>query len=158
MAREPGRMTDQPDDALTEEEQWCESKRKRVIDYLRSQGIAHGRVGEWPAWHVDPYVSIWAIESLVDPESVGYWVIAGDLPTDYVLCGEDRTPRGAMRDFSNRWKQAAAAMAEGRTIDGWHVGKPENANDLAPLLASRAERLARWVDDDDLWHYEDRPE
>ena len=47
------------------EERWCGEQRSRVADYLRSQGVDYGRIGQWPAWHLAPYVSIWAIESRV---------------------------------------------------------------------------------------------
>jgi hypothetical protein len=62
------------------EERWCEEQRTVVADYLRSQKVRHGRIGEWPAWHVAPCASIWAIESLARPEWIGWWVICGDLP------------------------------------------------------------------------------
>jgi hypothetical protein len=52
---------------------WCDHQRHQVTEYLRTQGVAHGRVGDWPAWHVAPYVSIWAIESLIRPEWIGWW-------------------------------------------------------------------------------------
>lgn len=52
-------MSDRDDSAM--EEQWCAERRAQITSYLQSQGLDHGRVGEWPAWHVAPYVSIWAI-------------------------------------------------------------------------------------------------
>ncbi len=53
------------------EERWCSDQRRLVDDYLRSQGVEHGQIGEWPAWHIAPYVSIWAVESRVRPGSIG---------------------------------------------------------------------------------------
>ena len=46
------------------EERWCNEQRANVVKYLRSQKVEHGSIGDWPAWHVAPYVSIWAVESL----------------------------------------------------------------------------------------------
>src|SRR5688572_31851449 len=66
------------------EKQWCETARSQVARYLETQSVSHGQIGEWPAWHVAPYVSIWAVESQARPGWVGWWVICGDLPTDYV--------------------------------------------------------------------------
>lgn len=63
------------------DEAWCADQRQVVADYLSSQNVTHGRIGEWPAWHVAPYVSMWAIESLSRPNDIGWWVICGDLPT-----------------------------------------------------------------------------
>jgi Domain of unknown function (DUF4826) len=54
------------------EDRWCEAQRAVVADYLRSEKVEHGRIGDWPAWHVAPYVSIWAIESVARPEWIGW--------------------------------------------------------------------------------------
>ena len=75
------------------EEQWCEDRRAQVAAYLQREGVEHGQIGEWPAWHVAPYVSIWAIESKKRPDRVGWWVICGDLPTDYVSAAKIKHPR-----------------------------------------------------------------
>lgn len=40
------------------EERWCDEQKAIVAEYLRSQRLEHGRIGEWPAWHVAPYASI----------------------------------------------------------------------------------------------------
>ena len=40
------------------EEQWCAKCRATVAEYLTDRKIEHGRVGEWPAWHIAPCVSI----------------------------------------------------------------------------------------------------
>ncbi|WP_353072428.1 DUF4826 family protein [Tunturiibacter gelidoferens] len=42
-----------------------------VTEYLAKEGLDHGKVGSWPAWHLVPYVSIWAVESLLAPGHVG---------------------------------------------------------------------------------------
>ncbi|QKJ67283.1 DUF4826 family protein [Deefgea piscis] len=57
------------------EAQWLAERRDEVADYLNLEGIVHGTIGEKPAWHIAPYVSIWAIESLKTPNSVGWWAI-----------------------------------------------------------------------------------
>ena len=77
-------MPELDDEAAEAEERWCYEQQRKVADYLRSQGLNHGRIGEWPAWHIDPFVSIWAIESLDWPGWIGWWAISGDLPTDYI--------------------------------------------------------------------------
>lgn len=76
-----------------EEETWCAALRDQVIAYLDRQQLVHGRIGEWPAWHVYPYVAVWAVESVRRPGWVGWWAIAGDCPADHVVCGPERTPR-----------------------------------------------------------------
>ncbi len=64
-----------------EEERWFEQIRPRVVDYVREQGLRHGRIGDIPAWFIDPYVSIWAVESERELGLVGWWA-------DVMLAGE----------------------------------------------------------------------
>jgi Domain of unknown function (DUF4826) len=75
------------------EEQWCQERRAQVEEYLLSEGVEPGRIGEWPALHVAPYVSVWAVESRSRPEWVGWWVICGDMLTDYVSAAQIKHPR-----------------------------------------------------------------
>jgi hypothetical protein len=134
------------------EQQWCAEHRLHVIDYLRAEGINHGAVGNWPAWHVAPYVSIWAVESGTRPGFVGWWVICGDLPTDYVSAQSIKHPRDAMRAIAKRWLEQADLMMQGKSHPELRVGRPEDARTLAPLLNSRAAKLLAWSDDPLIWN------
>jgi len=136
------------------EQHWCEQQQARVADYLCSQEVKHGRIGEWPAWHIAPYVSIWAIESLVRPESIGWWVICGDLPTDYISAADvepQQHPRKAVRAIAERWRKQVEAWDDGRDYEGIRIAGPHSHQELAPLLATRAELLIEWADDDSFW-------
>ena len=140
---------DDPSEA--EEQMWCDDGRARVVEYLRREGVGHGEVGDWPAWHVWPHVALWAIESLSSPGWVGWWAISGDLPTDYTGCGPERHPREGLRDIATRWKEAAEKWSENGSVEGWSVGAAEDRPRLVPLLATRAEVLLSYAADDDLW-------
>lgn len=133
------------------EERWCEERRRDVADYLQLQGVRHGAIGEWPAWHVAPYVSIWAIESASNPGWVGFWVICGDLPTDYVSSQALKHPRDVMRAFADRWSKVAENMAKGQPSPDVNIGSPSDWPTLGPMLASRAATLRRWADDAAMW-------
>jgi hypothetical protein len=133
------------------EKRWVNSRRKDVELYLTSQRVKRGRIGSWPAWHVAPYVSVWAIESATRPEWVGWWVICGDLPTDYVSAKTIKHPREAVRAFAKRWLSFAADLKKGQITTNIHVEAPEEAKELAPLLNSRAKILAKWASDESLW-------
>lgn len=134
-----------------DEQLWRDEQRSVVIEHLRQQGLAHGEVGEWPAWHVAPYVAIWAVESVTKPGWVGWWAISGDLPTDHISCGPERHPRAGMRAIAERWRDAATLMAEGRPVPDCSIGSPEDWGTLAPLLATRADMLLSFASDDALW-------
>jgi hypothetical protein len=136
------------------EERWCSEQRTMVTEFLRSQKLIHGRIGVWPAWHVAPYVSLWAVESLARPEWIGWWAICGDLPSDYISAGDlepPQHPRKALRVFAQNWLDVVKAWKEGREIDHTRIGDSRFREDLGPLLESRGMLLTQWANDDSLW-------
>ena len=79
-------------------------------------------------------------------------MISGDLPTDYASSRGLPDPREALRGFAARWQAAAALMARGEAHPEVSIGRSaEERKSLAPLLQRRAELLARWIADDELW-------
>jgi hypothetical protein len=139
------------------EDRWCEQQRNIVVTYLQSEGVKHGRIGDWPAWHVAPYVSIWAIESYKNPEWIGWWVISGDLPTDYISASDiepPQHPRKALKAIAERWRWYVDEIQKGKKPAHYRIGKPEMFEDLAPLLIKRADLFIEWAQDDSLWEEE----
>lgn len=133
------------------EEKWCEERREEVAAYLQREGVEHGCIGEWPAWHVAPYVSVWAIEGKKSPGCVGWWCICGDLPTDYVSAETIKYPREAVRSIAEEWRRLARLMVDGQEDPDTRIGRPEDRATLGPMLDSRAATLLKWADDDSLW-------
>jgi len=41
-----------------EDDAWCVGQRQQVLSYLADEGFQSPTVGDWPAWHVAPIVSI----------------------------------------------------------------------------------------------------
>jgi hypothetical protein len=136
---------------LTAEERWCAERRKEVRGFLAGESVRHGRIGSWPAWQVEPYVSVWAVESLARPGRVGWWVICGDLPTDYVSSARIKHPRTALRAFAKRWRAVANCMRRGRAHPTVQLGARARWPELEPLLRTRARLLARCANDDHAW-------
>lgn len=139
------------------EKHWCLEQRKIAADYLRSQKVEHGRIGEWPAWHIAPHASIWAIESRARPEWIGWWVICGDLPTDYLSSADvtpPQHPRKAMRVFAQNWLEVVKAWKDGREAENTRIGDSNSREKLGPLLEARAKVLLEWADNDALWEEE----
>ncbi|HEY0799258.1 MAG TPA: DUF4826 family protein, partial [Steroidobacteraceae bacterium] len=85
------------------------------------------------------------------PGHIGWWVICGDCPTDYVSCSGDRTPRSAVREISQRWADAGATLKRGEAPKGFAAGDSEDAQKHQPLLAARAAMLTEWVNDPSMW-------
>ena len=134
------------------EERWCNERRDVVSVYLQQERVSHGQIGDWPAWHLAPHVSIWAIESKVNPGWLGWWVICGDLPTDYVPATTIKHPRDAMRAIASRWQDASERVSRGQASPDFSIGTPTDWPTLAPQLASRAELLQDWAEDEELWN------
>lgn len=144
-------------DDSDEEELWCNAQRDIVANYLRSQGVENGLIGDWPAWHVTGCAAIWAIESKVRPGWIGWWVISGDLPTDYCSAADvelPQHPRKAIRALAERWLSHATAWQNGQEPPDFTIAGPHSKIELAPLLKSRAKTLLEWVADDALWELE----
>jgi hypothetical protein len=139
---------------VTDEETWHGECRIRVADYLKDQGVVHGRIGDAPAWSVPCVMSVWAVESVRAPGWVGWWVLCGDGPTDYVSSKDSLTPREAVRAVAQRWREACAYLARGEAPPHFQLGSSDSRPQLAPLLESRAELLLQWVADDAIWSEE----
>ena len=133
------------------EEAWLTERRIEVASYLDKERVKCGRIGDWPAWHVAPFISIWAIESARFPGSVGWWVICGDLPTDYISASTAKNPRDALREIIPRWSKLTEGMARGDLQGEMTIGDPDSWPALAPLLKSRTQFLAKMAEDDSVW-------
>ena len=131
--------------------QWCAARRQEVAEYLQGEGLVVGPIGSKPAWHVAPYVSVWAVESLVAPGSVGWWAISGDMPNDYVSAESIASPREAVRAIATLWQEAALCMSRGEKHPTFRIGSGDQDQELAPMLASRSELLLEWVGDAEAW-------
>lgn len=138
------------DDANDEE--WCAQNRQIVLEYLACQPQKFGNVGDWPGWYLAPYVSVWVVESIVNPGNIGWWVICGDLPTDYASAKDIFTPREAIETFANRWASLSDLMEKGESHPDMVIGTGANSTELALLLKARAKILAAWAKDDLLWN------
>ena len=102
-------------------------------------------------WFVAPYVSVWPVMSLRAPGSVGWWAIAGDLPTDYISSRGVADVRAVLRSFAARWAEVAGYMRRGEPHPTVKIGEPADWPELSTHLALRAEMLTDIADDDENW-------
>lgn len=150
--RGPGDEALTPDwDALAVQDRWCEERREEIAEYLEREGVDHGPIARWPAWHMAPHVSVWAIESRGRPGRVGWWVISGDLPTDRVSAATIGNPRDAVRAIAESWLEVSAYLRRREPPPDIILGIDGDWPDLVPLLESRAIQLLQWVVDPSLW-------
>ena len=135
----------------TPEERWCAERSADVSACLARQALDHGRIGEWPAWHVMPYASLWAVESKSRPEWVGWWVICGDLPSDALAAHDLPAPRDALRAFGKRWVLHGESLDRGDVPAAWAHLPHEALPKLAATLKKRGAALQAWAADDASW-------
>jgi hypothetical protein len=133
------------------EPRWIRAQRADVTAYLDRHGVQHGDVASQPAWYVSPYVAVWSVESKAKPGVVGWWVISGDLPTDYVSGHDAHDPRSALGHFARQWREASAAMLRGEPHPDMTIGTPDQWPELGDLLQRRSQLLARFAEDGSLW-------
>ena len=143
---------------LTPEDLWCAERAADVALCAQRLAPDHGRIGEWPAWHVMPYASLWAVESEHRPEWIGWWVISGDLPSDAIAAQDLATPRDALRAFGKRWMQHSQALDGGSVPSAWAHLPDEALPKLAAQLKKRGAALQAWAEDASVWPAEASPE
>jgi len=133
---------------------WNSAKRAQVVLYLEEQGIPSPEVGEWPAFEVAPHFGIWCVESKKQCGKIGWWVFAGDCPTDYVSEDGQCHPRAALRNLLGRWHDCIPHLKKGLQPPDTKIGDGSNLQELGELLETRVAILQEWLEDDTLW--EDR--
>lgn len=135
----------------TEEENWIKSQREYAREYLHEQGVEHLGIGEYPAFHIYPYLALWAVQSKRSPGWIGWWTITGDLPADYISSSDGRHPREALSAFAQHWHELSNYMLRGETHPKYKIGTQDSWPKLGDLLQHRAKIIQRYADDDEIW-------
>jgi hypothetical protein len=133
------------------EARWVSEQREIVERYLEREEVRHGGVGPQPEWFVAPYVAVWRVESRQNPGAVGWWVVSGDLPTDYLSSKDAGDARSALAALAARWQEASVCMLRGEEHPDMRIGNSENRRELGELLGARAGIFKEWADDDAMW-------
>lgn len=150
-----------PDDYDDEEvfAGWLEEQRNRVLEYLEAESFTpdqmEGCVPEGPDFCVAPYVAVWPVMNGRDSDDVAYWVISGDLPTDYVSSEGIEDARGVLAYFAERWTEVAECIKSGEEYPEVDTGPREDWPAQAAILEERANSLRALAEDDTVWDDED---
>lgn len=139
------------DDDPSADAAWLAAQRTEVEAYLAAEGLDHGGVAVEPDWYEPEVLAVWRVRSGTAPNRLGWWAVSGDVPTDYVTATSDMDARSAVAAVAVRWQAAAARMAQGLPPEGMALGAREEWPTLAPMLRSRADTLAAWAADAELW-------
>lgn len=133
-------MTEQ----LTEEQiqTWAREAFQKANQFLAEKGVLFESVVIEDCRYLAPLVAVWKIKAL---DKKMYWVITGDLPSDFTLSENADDARGALRHFSLHWQLKAENLQQSNTEND-----PSQAS-FAKLLIDRAERIYALQDKKELW-------
>ncbi|ARD22576.1 MULTISPECIES: DUF4826 family protein [Shewanella] len=125
-------------------QQWVQAQFQKANRFLAEKGVIPSKVLADESRYLVPYLAIWKMESK-QPTKQTFWVMSGDLPSDYVDVKVAGTAREAIRHFSMMWQIKAENLHKsGATRD-------ETQLKFANLLVSRAESLYNMQNDEKLW-------
>lgn len=141
-----------------EEQSWFAEQRALVEEYLKRQGVEHRGVARFPTFHMYPQLALWAVQSKLQPGSAAWWAISGDMPTDYIPRSPIAAARGALRLFSERWREVADYMKRDESHPHIVIGPRNKWAELAPLLLARGDALLFLAADDALWKEWSKPD
>ncbi|AYV14036.1 DUF4826 family protein [Shewanella algae] len=123
---------------------WVREQFQKANKFLAEKGVIPSKVVPAESRYLAPYVAMWKIESK-QPSHKTYWVMSGDLPSDYVDVSVAATAREALRHFSLTWQLKAENLVQSGATKDTTQAK------FAQLLVSRAESLYKIQEDDKLW-------
>ncbi|WP_298440292.1 DUF4826 family protein [uncultured Ferrimonas sp.] len=120
---------------------WVREQFQKANKHMAEKGILPGKVLVKESRQLPPFVALWKMEDK-SPHKRRYWVLSGDLPTDMVAESTAANARDALHHFSLLWQMKAENLL--RSGEKTQV-------ELAKLMVSRAEAMAKMHRDDRLW-------
>ncbi|AEF03469.1 MULTISPECIES: DUF4826 family protein [Alteromonas] len=137
-------MTDNtPQNEMTDQQrsEWVREQFQKANKHLAENGVLFESVVTNESRYLVPYLAVWKIK---DTNNAMYWVMSGDLPTDYIAESTAATARDAIKHFAMAWQLKAANLRESDSADS-------SSLEYAELLESRAEGLHAIQNQDELW-------
>jgi general stress protein 26 len=128
------------------EEDWLDEQQDVAYQYMKNTGTNFRSIEHTPSFFLSPYVAVWAVESGKSPNAVGWWVITGDLPTDYISSSGIGGAREAMSEFAKRWQNSVNIYRSGKNEPSITLN-----SETADLLEKRAHILMEWASDGSMW-------
>ena len=146
QAVDQAQPTISPEEMEKLRQEWVRTQFQKANRFLAEKGVIPSKVLADESRYLAPYLAIWKMESK-RPTTKTYWVMSGDLPSDFVDLKVAKTARDAVRHFSMMWQmQAENLIRSGATRRDATQAK------FAQLLVSRAESLYRMHNDEKLWN------
>ena len=137
-------MAEQQDrQPISEEERanWVREQFQKANKFLAENGVLFDTVITEESRYLMPYLAVWKIRAM---DGKLYWVISGDLPTDYTSIDNAKDAQEVLRHFAMHWQLKAENLINAEGAD-------ENQKAFGELLVNRAESLFAMQNTPNLW-------
>lgn len=119
---------------------WARDQFQKANKHLAENGILFKSVVVEDCRYLAPFCAIWKIDTNDDGQ---FWVISGDMPSDYLPLSNAEDARTAIRHFSMKWQMQAETIRRQVT--------DKTQLDYAQLLEKKAEELYIMHTNEQLW-------
>tara|TARA_X000001036_G_scaffold427692_1_gene456621 strand:- start:396 stop:824 length:429 start_codon:yes stop_codon:yes gene_type:complete len=138
------KMAEQPENQpISDEERatWVREQFQKANKFLAENGVLFESVVTEESRYLIPYLAVWKIKAM---DSKRYWVISGDLPSDYTSVDNAKDAKEALRHFAMHWQLKAENLINAKDAD-------KTQKEFGALLINRAENLFAMQNTPDLW-------
>lgn len=128
---------------ISEEERanWVREQFQKANKFLAENGVLFDTVITEESRYLIPYLAVWKIKAM---DGKLYWVISGDLPSDYTTAENAKDAKEVLRHFAMHWQLKAENLINAKNAD-------ETQKEFGALLINRAENLFAMQNTPDLW-------
>ena len=136
-------MTTQAPPPMNQEQlaEWVKIQFQRANKHLAENGVLFDTVVTGDSRYLAPYLALWKIKA---HDGKQYWVLGGDLPSDFTLADNAPDAREALKYFALSWQMKAQSIQAAAPQD-------KTQQEFAELLINRAEVLYDMHKQDRFW-------
>jgi len=128
---------------MTEEQstEWVRSEFQKANKHLAEKGVLYESVILDDCRYLAPLVAIWKIKAR---DGKKFWVISGEVPSDFVSIDVAKNAQDVLKHFSLQWQLQAENLMQGDTAD-------KTVEQYAGMLVNSAENIYRLCENQELW-------
>lgn len=125
---------------------WIKERRDDIQYYYHSRQLVCQKIPEAPIWSAMPLTSIWLVKAVGTPGFHGWFVIAGDHPTDITGMGGLSGAQDVLYYFATKWKRAAEHLIAGESVSDFRINNIEDRPRFGRVIKERAFQLEHIAD------------
>lgn len=136
---------------------WTREKLDEAVEEMMRLGVVTDTLVEArPVWRL-PYKIMIAQVRDANEQTRFNWIIAGEVPIDYLDSTVASTPREAARHFALKWQLDAARYQDPSVQKTLSLDPGQSWDRLGGRLADKAEELFDLVSDESVWQGSGNP-